>query len=244
MAKGCQRKAKRRSGSIRSIVISKGKPACSCCALPTSASTVVGTMTPRRSAPGANGPSNFMPNQVPNSSASVSARQTRARGARSRIVFSMRSVTTTDIRNLLVAIVTRQHVVWQPDGCGWLGRVGLHYSDPLLENKHPRLGGVSYSDTLLVRLCQIDEKRPETCCSANCSTARETACPGGVYSAGQVRDLAWTRPYHAGPPARQPRWGARAVSRLSPATRRSPRSLPQHVSGLNADGDLTKSNRP
>jgi len=50
-----------------------------------------------------------------------------------------------------------------------------------------------------------------------------------VYSAGQVRDLAWTRPSHA-------------VSRLSPATRRSPRSLPQHVSGLNADGDLTKSN--
>src|SRR5437867_5650296 len=59
----------------------------------------------------------------------------------------------------------------------------------------------SVMDTLLVRFCQIDEKRPETCCSAHCSTARETACPGGVYSAGQVRDLAWTRPFHAGSPA-------------------------------------------
>ncbi len=72
-----------------------------------------------------------------------------------------------------------------------------------------------------------------------------------------ARSVTWpgTRPYHAGSPARQPRWGARAgsparqprwgaraVSRLSPATRRSPRSLPQRVSGLNADGDLTKSN--
>jgi hypothetical protein len=26
-------------------------------------------------------------------------------------------------------------------------------------------------------LCQCDQNRPETCCSANCSTARETACP-------------------------------------------------------------------
>ncbi len=50
-------------------------------------------------------------------------------------------------------------------------------------------------------------------------------------------------PAPARSPARQPRWGARAVSRLSPATRRSPRSRPQHVSGLNADGDLTKSNQ-
>src|SRR5205809_1819984 len=43
--------------------------------------------------------------------------------------------------------------------------------------------------------------RPETCCSANCSTARETAFPGNVYSAGQVRDLAWTRPCTCGAPS-------------------------------------------
>jgi hypothetical protein len=76
---------------------------------------------------------------------------------------------------------------------------------------------------------RIDWNWPETCCSANCSTARETAFPGNVHSAGQVRDLAWTRPCNA-------------VSRLSRATRRSPRSLPQHVSGLRTEADLTKSN--
>src|SRR5258706_15789933 len=43
-------------------------------------------------APGANGPSNLTPNQVPNSVESDSARQTRFRGARKRIFFSMRSV--------------------------------------------------------------------------------------------------------------------------------------------------------
>ena len=37
-------------------------------------------------------PSNFMPNHSPNSSALVSARQTRARGACRRMVFSIRSV--------------------------------------------------------------------------------------------------------------------------------------------------------
>jgi hypothetical protein len=59
-------------------------------------------------------------------------------------------------------------------------------------------------------------------------TARRRGKPHlreGVHRAGQVRDLAWTRPCDAGPPARQPRWGAGAVSRLTRATRRSPRSL-------------------
>ena len=42
-----------------------------------------------------------------------------------------------------------------------------------------------------------------------------------VHSAGQVRDLAWTRP-------------CRAFSRLSRATRRSQSSLPPHVSCLNS----------
>jgi hypothetical protein len=46
-------------------------------ALATSASTVVGTITPRMQASGANGPSNFTPNQIPNSVESDSARQTR-----------------------------------------------------------------------------------------------------------------------------------------------------------------------
>src|SRR5215467_2696979 len=44
-----------------------------------------------------------MPNHAPNSSAFVSARQTRARDAWSTIVFSMRSVTATVIYNLQVA---------------------------------------------------------------------------------------------------------------------------------------------
>src|SRR6266496_4707449 len=63
-------------------------------------------------------------------------------------------------------------------------------------------------------------------------TARRRGKPHlreGVHSAGQVRDLAWTRPCDA-------------VSRLTRATRRSPRSLTQHVSGL-ADADLTESNQ-
>ncbi len=59
----------------------------------------------------------------------------------------------------------------------------------------------------------------ETRCSANRSTARENGSPGGVYSTGQVRDLAWTRP-------------CEPFSRLSLASRRSQGSLPQHVSGI------------
>src|SRR5436190_24205384 len=62
-------------------------------------------MTPRIGAPGENGRSNSTPNHLPNSWASVMARQTRARGARSRIFFSTRSVLVTDIRNLQVAVV-------------------------------------------------------------------------------------------------------------------------------------------
>jgi hypothetical protein len=50
------------------------------------------------------------------------------------------------------------------------------------------------------------------------STSRETASPGGVYSTGQVLDLAWTRPFDA-------------VSRLSRETRRSNGSPDQQVSG-------------
>ena len=46
--------------------------------------------------------------------------------------------------------------------------------------------------------------------------ARENASPGHGHSAGQVRDLAWTRP-------------SEAFSRLSPESRRSQGSLPQHV---------------
>ena len=42
---------------------------------------------------------------------------------------------------------------------------------------------------------------------------------GRGHSAGQVRDLAWTRP-------------SEAFSRLSPESRRSQGSLPQHVFGL------------
>src|SRR5260370_41916503 len=108
MAKGCQRKENNSSGSIFSIVISNGKPSCGFCALATSALTFVVTITPRIAAPGLNGPSNFTPNQVPNSVESDSARQTRLSGACRRIFFSMRSVF---ISNLLVAYyqIPRQH---------------------------------------------------------------------------------------------------------------------------------------
>src|SRR5262245_7588112 len=49
-------------------------------------------MWPRTIAPSRNGLSSLARNQAPNSSASVSARHTRERGARSTICFSMRSV--------------------------------------------------------------------------------------------------------------------------------------------------------
>src|SRR5260370_23014111 len=85
---------------MRSMVISNGMPSCGFWALATSALTFVVTITPRILAPGENGPSNFTPNQVPNSVESDSARQTRLSGACRRIFFSMRSVF---ISNLLVA---------------------------------------------------------------------------------------------------------------------------------------------
>src|SRR5262245_47074131 len=66
----------------------------------TSASTVVGVMTPRNFAPAAKGPSSFIPNQLPNSFESVSALQTLLLGALSKTFFSMRSVCMC---NLLVA---------------------------------------------------------------------------------------------------------------------------------------------
>src|SRR5215472_8838574 len=82
------------------MVISNVMPSYFFWPLPTSGSIFVGTITARMRRPGANGPSNFMPNHVPNSVESANARQTRSRGARSRIFFSMRSVF---ISNLLVA---------------------------------------------------------------------------------------------------------------------------------------------
>src|SRR5262245_36471261 len=55
--------------------------------------------------PTAKRPSSFTRNQVPNSPASVSARQTRDLGARIRIFFSIRSVLF--MGNLLVALLPR-----------------------------------------------------------------------------------------------------------------------------------------
>jgi hypothetical protein len=55
----------------------------------------------------------------------------------------------------------------------------------------------------------------------------KTPLQEAVYSAGQVRDLAWTRPYEA-------------FSRLPRASRRSHGSLPQHVSGLSMGGKVTE----
>src|SRR5437870_361403 len=61
---------------------------------------------PRMVAPSAKAPSSFTPNHAPNSRASVSARQTRDRGARNRMDFSIRSVLVT-VGNLLVAVIQR-----------------------------------------------------------------------------------------------------------------------------------------
>src|SRR5438034_689317 len=117
MANGCQRNEKRRSGSIRSIVMSNFMPEYGSCIFATVASAFVGTMTPDAGAPGLNGPSNFTPNHWPNSCASLSAFHTRARGARSSTFFSIRSATSTGICNLLVAILTQEDPEMQPIGC-------------------------------------------------------------------------------------------------------------------------------
>src|SRR5438046_84607 len=61
---------------------------------------------PRRVAPSAKAPSSCTRNHAPNSWASVSARQTRDRGARSRMDFSIRSVLVM-VGNLLVAVIQR-----------------------------------------------------------------------------------------------------------------------------------------
>src|SRR5439155_13351805 len=108
MANGCQRNEKRRSGSIRSTVMSNRFPAYGSCIFATAASALVGAITPETGAPALNGPSNFTPNHWPNSCESVSAFHTRARGARKSTCFSIRPVTSTGICNLLVAILHRR----------------------------------------------------------------------------------------------------------------------------------------
>src|SRR5919198_6432229 len=76
------------------------------CIFATFSSTVVPTSTPRWGAPALKGASNFTPNQAPNSSEFAIALHTRARGARSRTCFSIRSVVfTVLICNLWVAII-------------------------------------------------------------------------------------------------------------------------------------------
>src|SRR5262249_56663884 len=72
--------------------------------------------------PGAKDPSNFMPNQLPNSVESASARQTRFSGARRRIFFSIRSVS---ICNLLVAYISTAHGDMQPKSCALFDKLSL-----------------------------------------------------------------------------------------------------------------------
>jgi hypothetical protein len=57
--------------------------------------------------------------------------------------------------------------------------------------------------TRLSPACRRDRgvEGPNTCCSANRSTARETAASGYGHRTGQVRDLAWTRPCAGGFPS-------------------------------------------
>src|SRR5216684_4725859 len=88
-AYGCQRYDILFSGSIRSIAISMVTG-------PWSGRVIWPWTRP----PGAKTPSSFMPNQAPNSSALARARQTRERGARRTISFSIRSVV---LCNLMVA---------------------------------------------------------------------------------------------------------------------------------------------
>src|SRR6476646_7222278 len=100
------------------MTMSNGIPECSRCIRAASASTDVPTRTPRCGVPGLKGPSNLTPNHSPNSRESVMARQTRARGARRRIFFSIRSVTACcDICNLAVAILQQPDLIMQPTGC-------------------------------------------------------------------------------------------------------------------------------
>src|ERR1044072_3976036 len=87
-------------------------------------------MRPVTRSPAANGPSSAARNQVPNSWESVMARQTRERGARRTIFFSMRSV--LDIGNLRVAYARRpagNAPLWLPINPS---RTGRGYAPPRL----------------------------------------------------------------------------------------------------------------
>src|SRR5262245_55174380 len=106
---------------MRSTVKSNAIPAYGSCIFATFGSTFVGAIRPVTRAPATKGPSNWTPNQVPNSFASLTARQTRSRGAFSRAFFSMRSVcemlSVGVICNLQVAYVTVPPLDLQPKSC-------------------------------------------------------------------------------------------------------------------------------
>src|SRR4029434_199041 len=89
-------------------------------------------MAPRSVVPAANGPSNFTPNHLPNSSAFVSAAHTRALGALNRTFFSIRSVAITAICNLLVAYSTRRPA---PYATSWLRVCTRCHSSPAASTK-------------------------------------------------------------------------------------------------------------
>ena len=81
------------------MAISNGKP-----------SYPFSVIVPFTEAPGENSPASFTPNQAPNSSASVSARQTGARGMRRRIFSSMRSVFIGLILDLPLSVSWSQSI--------------------------------------------------------------------------------------------------------------------------------------
>ena len=102
---------------------------------------------------------------------------------------------------------------------GWSGGTSRRRFVQLIQGLHGERRGkpyagnphVRFDEGPLARACRTagwgllhhcQDFRPETCCSANRSTARENASPGRGHSAGQVRDLAWTRPSEAFPDCR------------------------------------------
>src|SRR6266581_1710474 len=105
---------------------------------------------PRTVVPSTNGPSSFTRNHSPNCSATVNARQTRERGARSVMVFSIRSVVVpVSIGNLSVAQYTVRRSKMQPHGCAIA--IGAEKSETGEFEKR-------WSGFLLDRLQVIDER--------------------------------------------------------------------------------------
>lgn len=111
-------------------------PGYSCWALATSSFTFVGTISPRISAPGANGPVNFIPKQVPNPVESDSAVHTLFSGACSRTFF-LDSI-SAPVQPPVVQEQTPT-LLCQPPGCAKKDPNGAPWLLRLRNNRNERL---------------------------------------------------------------------------------------------------------